>query len=111
MKIEVKQKHIDLAPKLFSKGANPKECCPISCAMQEKFPDKLVSVGWCDEVDSNKMFHQFFYISVADPEDDYEEIIYSDDKISDLEDCSRFAEKYDNGEKVKPFEFEIKPTS
>ena len=31
--------------------------------------------------------------------------------ISDIEDCSRFAEKYDNGEKVKPFEFELKPTS
>jgi hypothetical protein len=27
---------------------------------------------------------------------------------SDIEDCSRFAEQYDNGEKVKPFEFKIK---
>jgi hypothetical protein len=52
MKIEVKQKHIDMAPKLFSKGVNAKECCPISCAIQEKFPDKLVSVGWCNEVDA-----------------------------------------------------------
>jgi len=107
MKIEVKQKHIDMAPKLFSKGVNAKECCPISCAIQEKFPDKLVSVGWCDEVDSNKMFHEFFYISVSDPDNDYEEIIYSDDKISDLEKCSNFAEKYDNGDEVKPFEFEV----
>ena len=47
-----------------------------------------------------------FYISVTDPENDYEEII-KDDSISDIEDCSRFAEKYDNGEKVKPFEFKI----
>ena len=111
MKIEVKQKHIDLAPKLFSKGINAKECCPISCAVQEKFPDKLVSVGWCGEVDSNKMFHEFFYISVTDPENDYDEIIYNDDKIYDLELCSKFAERYDNGDEVKPFEFEIKSTS
>jgi len=55
MKIEVKQKHIDMAPKLFSKGVNAKECCPISCAIQEKFPDKLVSVGWCNEVDNYKI--------------------------------------------------------
>ena len=54
------------------------------------------------------MFHEFFYISVTDPENDYDEIIYSDDKISDLELCSKFAERYDNGDKVKPFEFEIK---
>jgi len=109
MKIEVKQKHIDLAPKLFSKGVNAKECCPISCAIQEKFPDKLVSVGWIGSPDyASKMFHECFYISVTDPEDDYEEIIYSDDKIYDLEKCSKFAEQYDNGDKVKPFEFEIK---
>ena len=108
MKIEVKQKHIDMAPKLFSKGVNAKECCPISCAIQDKFPGKLVSVGWCNEVDSYKMFHEFFYISVSDPDDDYEEIIYCDNKISDLEKCSNFAEKYDNGDKVEPFEFEIK---
>jgi hypothetical protein len=108
MKIEVKQKHIDLAPKLFSKGVNAKECCPISCAIQEKFPDKLVSVGWIGSPDyASKMFHECFYISVTDPEDDYEEIIYSDDKIYDLEKCSKFAEQYDNGDKVKPFEFEI----
>ena len=107
MKIEVKQKHIDLAPKLFSKGVNAKECCPISCAVQEKFPDKLVSVGWIGSPDyASKMFHESFYISVTDPENDYEEII-KDNSISDIEDCSRFAEKYDNGEKVKPFEFEI----
>ena len=108
MKIKVKQKHIDLAPKLFSKGVSPKECCPISCAIQEKFPDKLVSVGWCNENDARLMFHEFFYISVTDPENDYDEIIYSDDKISDLEKCSEFAERYDNGENVKPFEFELK---
>ena len=84
MKIEVKQKHIDLAPKLFSKGKNAKECCPIACAIQEKFPDKLVSVGWCNEVDNYKMFHEFFYISVTYSENDYYEIIYSDYKISDL---------------------------
>jgi hypothetical protein len=59
-------------------------------------------------VDSNKMFHQFFYISVTDPENDYDEIIYSDDKISDLEKCSKFADRYDNGDKVEPFEFEIR---
>ena len=52
--------------------------------------------------------HEFFYISVTDPENDYDEIIYSDDKISDLEKCSKFAERYDNGNKVEPFEFEIK---
>lgn len=114
MKIEVKQKHIDMAPKLFSKGVNAKECCPIACAVQEKFPDKLVSVGWCANVHpvyaekiDKKMFHEHFYISVADPDDDYEEII-QDDSISDLELCSKFAERYDNGDKVKPFEFEIK---
>ena len=66
MKIEVKQKHIDLAPKLFSKGVNAKECCPISCAIQEKFPDKLVSVGWIGSPDyASKMFHECFYISVT----------------------------------------------
>ena len=108
MKIEVKQKHIDMAPKLFSKGVNAKECCPISCAIQEKFPGKLVSVGWCNEIDEYKMFHEFFYISVADPENDYDEIIFSDSKVSDLEECSKFAERYDNGDVVKPFEFEIK---
>jgi hypothetical protein len=57
------------------------------------------------------MFHEFFYISVTDPENDYDEIIYSDDKISDLEKCSKFADRYDNGDKVEPFEFEIKTTS
>jgi len=108
MKIEVKQKHIDLAPKLFSKGKNAKECCPIACAIQEKFPNKVVSVGWCNENDARLMFHEFFYISVSDPDDDYEEIIYSDDKISDLEKCSKFAEQYDNGDNVQPFEFELK---
>ena len=41
MKIEVKQKHIDMAPKLFSKGVDSKECCPIACAVQEKFPDNV----------------------------------------------------------------------
>ena len=114
MKIGVKQKHIDMAPKLFSKGENAKECCPIACAVQEKFPDKLVSVGWCDNVHpvyaekiDTKMFHEHFYISVADPDNDYEEII-QDDSISDLELCSKFAERYDNGDEVKPFEFEIK---
>ena len=111
MKIEVKQKHIDLAPKLFSKGVNPKECCPISCAIQEKFPDKLISVGWISSPQyENKMFHESFFISVTDPENDYEEVI-KDDSISDLELCSKFAEQYDNGDKVKPFEFEIKSTS
>ena len=108
MKIEVKQKHIDLAPKLFSKGVNAKECCPISCAVQDKFPDKLVSVGWTSSPQyENKMFHESFFISVTDPENDYEEVI-KDDSISDLELCSKFAEQYDNGDKVKPFEFEIK---
>lgn len=107
MKIEVKQKHIDMAPKLFNKGENPKECCPIACAVQEKFPDKLVSVGWCHEDDARLMFHEFFYISVTDPENDYEELI-KDDSISDLELCSKFAERYDNGDEVKPFEFEFK---
>ena len=108
MKIEVKQKHIDLAPKLFSKGVNPKECCPISCAIQEKFPDKLVSVGWISSPQyENKTFHESFFISVTDPENDYEEVI-KDDSISDLELCSKFAERYDNGDEVKPFEFEIK---
>ena len=108
MKIEIKQKHIDMAPKLFSKGVNAKECCPISCAVQEKFPDKLVSVGWISSPKyEDKMFHECFYVSVTDPENDYEEII-QDDSISDLEECSKFAEKYDNGDKVKPFEFEIK---
>jgi len=107
MKIEVKQKHIDLAPKLFSKGVNAKECCPISCAVQDKFPDKLVSVGWISSPQyENKMFHESFFISVTDPENDYEEVI-KDDSISDLELCSKFAEQYDNGDKVKPFEFEI----
>ena len=90
-----------MAHKLFSKGKNAKECCPIACAIQEKFPDKLVSVGWCNENDARLMFHEFFYISVTDPENNYDEIIYSDDKISDLELCSKFAERYDNGDKVK----------
>jgi hypothetical protein len=108
MKIEVKQKHIDLAPKLFSKGVNAKECCPISCAVQDKFPDKLVSVGWMGSPDyASKMFPESFFISVTDPENDYEEVI-KDNSISDLELCSKFAEQYDNGDKVKPFEFEIK---
>ena len=53
------------------------------------------------------MFHEFFYISVTDPENDYEELI-KDDSISDLELCSKFAERYDNGDEVKPFEFEFK---
>jgi hypothetical protein len=53
------------------------------------------------------MFHESFYISVTDPENDYEELI-SDDSITDLEKCSKFAEQYDNGDKVEPFEFEIK---
>jgi hypothetical protein len=44
---------------------------------------------------------------VTDPENDYEEVI-SDELITDLEKCSKFAEQYDNGDKVKPFEFEIK---
>jgi len=52
------------------------------------------------------MFHESFFISVTDPENDYEEII-KDDSISDLEKCSKFAEQYDDGEKVEPFEFEI----
>ena len=56
------------------------------------------------------MFHESFFISVTDPENDYEEVI-KDDSISDLELCSKFAEQYDNGDKVKPFEFELKPTS
>jgi predicted component of type VI protein secretion system len=30
---------------------------------------------------ANKMFHESFYISVTDPENDYEEIIYSDNSI------------------------------
>lgn len=108
MKIEVKQKHIDMAPKLFSKGENAKECCPIACAVQEKFPDKLVSVGWISSPQyENKMFHESFYVSVTDPENDYEELI-KDDSISDLELCSKFAERYDNGNEVKPFEFEFK---
>ena len=108
MKIEVKQKHIDMAPKLFSKGGNAKECCPIACAVQEKFPDKLVSVGWISSPQyENKMYHESFYVSVTDPENDYEELI-KDDSISDLELCSKFAERYDNGDEVKPFEFEIK---
>lgn len=107
MKIEVKQKHIDMAPKLFSKGENAKECCPIACAVQEKFPDKLVSVGWISSPQyENKMFHESFYVSVTDPENDYEELI-KDDSISDLELCSKFAERYDNGNEVKPFEFEF----
>ena len=37
----------------------------------------------------------------------YEELI-KDDSISDLELCSKFAERYDNGNEVKPFEFEFK---
>jgi len=53
------------------------------------------------------MFHESFYISVTDPENDYEEVI-SDELITDLEKCSKFAERYDNGDKVEPFEFEIK---
>ena len=84
MKIEVKQKHIDLAHTLFSKGVNAKECCTISCAIQEKFPDKLVSVDWIGSPDyASKMYHECFYISVTDPEDDYVEIIYIDDKRND----------------------------
>ena len=90
MKIEVKQKHIDLAPKLFSKGVNAKECCPISCAVQDKFPDKLVSVGWMGSPDyASKMFHESFFISVTDPENDYEEVI-KDNSISDLEKINYF---------------------
>ena len=34
--------------------------------------------------------------------------VVKDDSISDLEKCSKFAEQYDDGEKVEPFEFEIK---
>ena len=37
---------------------------------------------------------------------DYE--LSFEDEISDLEICSNFAEKYDNGEDVKPFEFELR---
>ena len=115
MKIKVKQKHIDLAPKLFSKQGNPTECCPIAIAVGEKYPDKVVSVGWCDNVHpvyaekiDTKMFHEHFFISVREPDGDLEEILYQNGKISDLEICSNFAEKYDNGENVKPFEFELR---
>jgi len=107
MKIEVKQKHIDLAPKLFSEGDNAKECCPIACAVYEKFPDKLVSVGWISSPKyEDKMFHESFYVSVTDPENDYEELI-KEGSITDLEECSKFAERYDNGDAVKPFEFNM----
>ena len=109
MKIKVKQKHID-ASKIFREktNVNPKECCPISLALWDKFPWKHISVGWISSPQyENKMFHESFYISVTDPEDDYKELI-KDNSISDIEKCSKFAEQYDNGDKVKPFEFEIK---
>ena len=113
MKIKVKQKHIDAAKIYRDKtDVNPTECCPISLALWDKFPWKNISVGWCSRPsDEYKMYHETFYISILDPDDDYKEIINTDNVISDIEDCSRFAEKYDNGDKVKPFEFEIKPTS
>ena len=53
------------------------------------------------------MFHELFYISVQDPDNDYKELV-DQDSISDIEQCSKFAEKFDEGEEVKPFEFEIK---
>jgi hypothetical protein len=115
MKIEVKQKHINLAPKLFSKQGNSSQCCPIAIAVKEKFPNKVVSVGWGDDVSPNylntidkKMFHEHFFIAVSEPDGDLDEILYKDGQISDLEICSNFAEKYDNGENVKPFEFELR---
>ena len=106
MKIQVTEKHIELAPKLFKKGRNASECCPIACAVAEKFPKQTVSVGWCDTVNNEKshnLFHDFFYISLKDKKDEMVEL-----EILNKEECSRFAEKYDDGQKVNPFEFEIK---
>jgi hypothetical protein len=54
------------------------------------------------------MFHEHFFIAVSEPDGDLDEILYKDGQISDLEICSNFAEKYDNGENVKPFEFELR---
>tara|TARA_Y100000004_G_scaffold187426_1_gene240220 strand:+ start:587 stop:919 length:333 start_codon:yes stop_codon:yes gene_type:complete len=108
MKIKVEQKHIDAAVLYRSKTeVNPKECCPIALAVWDHFQWKNVSVGWCDDPDEYKMFHELFYISVQDPDNDYKELV-DQDSISDIEQCSKFAEKFDEGEEVKPFEFEIK---
>ena len=110
MKVKVKQKHIE-ASKIFRNktDVNPTECCPISLALWDKFPWKNISVGWCSNPNNeNKMFHDMFYISILDPNNHYKQIINTDNIISDLEDCSKFAEKYDDGDKVKPFEFELK---
>ena len=112
MKVKITQKHIDAAKIYRDKtDVNPTECCPISLALWDKFPWKNISVGWCSTPsNANKMFHEIFYISILDPDNNYKQIINTHDIVSDIEDCSRFAEKYDNGEEVKPFEFELKPT-
>ena len=101
MRVKVTQKHID-ASKIFrdKTDVNPTECCPISLALWDNFPWKNISVGWCSR--------EIFYISILDPDKDYKQIINTNDVVSDTEDCSRFAEKYDNGDNVKPFEFELK---
>ena len=41
MKIEVKQKHIDLAPKLFSKGANQKNVVQSHAQYKRSFQTSL----------------------------------------------------------------------
>ena len=42
----------------------------------------------------------------------FNEEVIKDNSISDLEKCSKFAEQYDNGDKVKPLTTnEIKPLS
>ena len=87
MKVKIKQKHIDAAKIWRDKTeVNPTECCPISLALWDKFPWKNISVGWCSTPsNANKMFHEIFYISILDPDNDYKQIINTHDVVSDIE--------------------------
>ena len=87
MRIKVKQKDID-------KGqAENIKCCAIALALRRAFKTDMVEVKTDDQ--TNKVILQ-----IDDNEYDHDCISKSDHIIS-------FMSKFDIGEEVKPFEFEL----